>query len=440
MKKYTTLFLFLFFSANVFSQSYVWSTLGSGVSGTVFASAYYNGKLIVAGSFTSAGTVTVNNIAAWDGSSWTALGTGTTNTIRALCVYHGQLYASGSFLNAGGVAAKRIARWNGTQWDSVGHGINGASVYALEVYHDQLYAAGKFGLAGYTIVNNIGVWNDTAWSAVGNGISSVWGTSTVYCLRTFSNEIYAGGLFDLAGNDSISYSIAKWNGNSWSHVGEGFDYTVYCLEPLGGILYAGGDFYWTTGYHLVNNFAQWDGTQWMAAGGGADNIVRSLTHYGTDIYLGGDFVTAGSTSAIRISRWDGTTFYPLGGGVDNTVNAISADEGIVFAAGALANAGGSPASHIAKWSIAGVGISEISAPGEITIFPNPSDGIFNIQLKNTSGENIIEVYNVNGEKINSFALKKETAQINLSGEAEGIYFYRILADGNLISEGKFIVE
>ena len=42
-----------------------------------------NGDLIAAGSFTTAGGVTVNRIARWDGSTWSALGTGMNNSVYA---------------------------------------------------------------------------------------------------------------------------------------------------------------------------------------------------------------------------------------------------------------------------------------------------------------------------------------------------------------------
>jgi len=47
-----------------------------GVDGSVQALTVFDGKLIAGGGFTIAGGVTVNFIAAWDGSSWSALGSG----------------------------------------------------------------------------------------------------------------------------------------------------------------------------------------------------------------------------------------------------------------------------------------------------------------------------------------------------------------------------
>ena len=57
------------------------------------------------------------------------------------------LYAGGDFTSAGGVSANRIARWNGTSWSALGGGLSGL-VGALAVHDDgagaALYAGGAF--------------------------------------------------------------------------------------------------------------------------------------------------------------------------------------------------------------------------------------------------------------------------------------------------------
>ena len=72
--------------------------------------------LVVGGSFTIAGTTTVNRIAVWNGVSWKSLGEGMNSHVYALAVYNGQLIAGGSFSTAGALACNRIARWDGYTW------------------------------------------------------------------------------------------------------------------------------------------------------------------------------------------------------------------------------------------------------------------------------------------------------------------------------------
>ena len=144
-----------------------WAPLGSGVNGWVSALAVYDDgsgpALYAGGFFTTAGGVPANRIAKWDGSSWSALGSGMadnfpfTPEVRALAVYDDgsgpTLYAGGVFTTAGGVSANRIARWDGSSWTALGSGMSGPNsdvVSALATYDDgigaALYAGGRFHL------------------------------------------------------------------------------------------------------------------------------------------------------------------------------------------------------------------------------------------------------------------------------------------------------
>ena len=68
-------------------------------------------------------------------------------TCAALTVYNGELIAGGRFTTAGGVTCNYIARWNGATWQPLGAGMNG-DVYALTVYNGELIAGGYFTTAG----------------------------------------------------------------------------------------------------------------------------------------------------------------------------------------------------------------------------------------------------------------------------------------------------
>ena len=86
-------------------------------------------NLYAGGDFTTAGGVTANYIAKWDGSAWSALGSGMSATMRcvyALAVSGTDLYAGGDFTTAGGVPANHIAKWDGSAWSALGSGMRGA--------------------------------------------------------------------------------------------------------------------------------------------------------------------------------------------------------------------------------------------------------------------------------------------------------------------------
>jgi len=106
-----------------------WSPIGSGIVGKVYALAELpNGDIVAGGSFTKAGGVSVSHIARWDGVTWSAMGSGmyipSGPSVNALAVLaSGDLIAGGKFVSAGGVSVNHIARWDGSTWNGIGGGM-----------------------------------------------------------------------------------------------------------------------------------------------------------------------------------------------------------------------------------------------------------------------------------------------------------------------------
>ena len=115
-----------------------------------------SGDIVVGGQFATAGGVTANRIARWDGASWSPLGSGMNGDVFTLEVLpNGDLVAGGDFTTAGGVTVNRIARWDGTSWAPFGSGMNG-SVFGLVVLpNGDLVACGSFTTAGGVTENRI---------------------------------------------------------------------------------------------------------------------------------------------------------------------------------------------------------------------------------------------------------------------------------------------
>jgi hypothetical protein len=188
-----------------------------------------NGAALYAGGyFPTAGGITVNGIAKWNGASWSSLGTGMAAPLGffphvcAFAVFDDgsgpALYAAGYFTSAGGVFANRIAKWNGTSWSPLGMGI-GAELYALSVFDDgsgpALYAGGYFGTT--PLVSSIAKWDGASWSSVGIGIQAPFQIPSVYALTVFDDGsgpvLHAGGYFSVAGGQ-VSANWARW-GQPW---------------------------------------------------------------------------------------------------------------------------------------------------------------------------------------------------------------------------------
>ena len=259
--------------------------------------------------FTTAGGVTVNGIAKWDGRAWSALGSGMGRSdgygpeVFALAVSETNLYAGGWFTIAGGTSAINIAKWNGSAWSALGSGINvSGGVHALAVVRTNLYAGGYFTAAGGVSANDIAKWDGSAWSALGSGLSGVvapW----VYALAVSGTDLYAGGRFTNAGGVSVNY-IAKWDGSAWSALGSGLGASgpnvqpsVSALAVSGTNLYAGGLFT-SAGGVPANDIAKRDGSAWSALGSGVSCCPSALAATGWGICSWGEALpTRGPTRA-----------------------------------------------------------------------------------------------------------------------------------------------
>jgi hypothetical protein len=303
-----------------------WSALGSGMDRDVLALAVSGTNLYAGGQFNTAGGVTAHGIAKWDGSAWSELGSGLGSGmsggipwVNALAVSGTNLYAGGPFTTAGGVTAEYIAKWNGSAWSALGLGMDGP-VYALAVSGTNLYAGGWFITAGPVPANYVAKWNGSAWSALGSGMDG-----SVLALAVSGTNLYAGGQFYTAGGVTVN-AIAKWDGSTWSGLGSGMSggaYPwVYALAVSGTSLYAGGIFS-TAGGVTANCIAKWDGSAWSALASGVGGTyyeVDALAVSGTNLYAGGFFDTAGGVTVNCIAKWDGSAWSALGSGMDDFWN------------------------------------------------------------------------------------------------------------------------
>lgn len=86
--------------------------------------------------------------------------------------------------------------------------------------------------------------------------------------------------------------------------------------------------------------------------------------------------------------------------------------------------------------------SIFNSNANITIYPNPSNGLYTIEMKNEYGITLnIVVYNVLGKQIMSEKIptNNEKLIIDLSNQLNGIYFYKVyLEDGSEIGSGKML--
>ena len=76
-------------------------------------------------------------------------------------------------------------------------------------------------------------------------------------------------------------------------------------------------------------------------------------------------------------------------------------------------------------------INEIENNEDVNIYPNPTTGIFTIS---TEGGKIkeVKVFNLLGEEIYSTTIDNQQTTINLSSQAQGIYFVQVEIDKGIM--------
>jgi hypothetical protein len=86
------------------------------------------------------------------------------------------------------------------------------------------------------------------------------------------------------------------------------------------------------------------------------------------------------------------------------------------------------------------GINKLaSINGQINLYPNPNNGIFNVQIDAYENSNL-EIYNVIGQKVYEHLMQNNLEQINLSSLTEGVYLVRVLKNSNTIYQTRIIKQ
>jgi len=330
------------------------SSLGTGCNGIVnVIKLDASGNAYLGGAFTTAGSVSANRIAFWNGSTFTALGSGCDAAVKAIRINGGDVYVAGDFTTCGGISTNYIATWNGS-WapfsvstgsaptPTYGKSSNGAdgAIFALANDSEYLYVGGQFNFLLGTPCNCIARVNLTTLecSPLGpttpgiNGTIGLNSIVTAISVDAANNKVYIGGDFTEA-YDSVSMNrIACWDGVELSSLGTGCDNIVHAIaiDSANGRVYIGGSFTTANGVS-ASRIAYWNVTTstFVPLGVGCSSSVYSLAldSANSKLYVGGSFDTAGGITVNRICYWDTltSTFTVMATGGSGSVYCIAID-------------------------------------------------------------------------------------------------------------------
>lgn len=386
-----------------------WTDIGGVVNSTVYIVAHNGTTLFAGGFFTSIDGVSTNQIAAWDGSDWSSLDGGITTAsgdrILGMTTLNDDLYVVGNFTSIGGVAATNIAKWDGTDWSPLGAGLPSIEFSVGTTPDGKILAKG----GGYTPgqYSTVGLWDGTAWSQTGITVSAVSGFaydgnityiagafgiygsdngdesyflsgitktigSTAYpmtedlsnpadAVAVSGSDIYVAGKFKrMDGQDEPFNSIAKWDGNAWSRLGNGITNPGGSSGVISAMVVEGSKVY-VTGY-IPSGLQIWDGTSWSGAGQGLQGLApyqpRALVVKGGQVYVGGSMPSFFSSFDVvtcnNIAMWDGVKWNTLAGGLNGRVNALAFDGDDLYAGGEFTKSGNTDMAYFARWDGGGV--------------------------------------------------------------------------------------
>jgi trimeric autotransporter adhesin len=216
---------------------------------------------VVAGRFVVPGTVEVSCLARLDQGQWAVIGTALGSPYSDLQVNavarisNGDLVVTGDFRSAGGVTVNRVARWDGSQWNAYGSGLEPNSCpscycmgEALVIRPDSsLVVAGTFDRAGGVPAGGLARWTGVAWESLAPTSSS----EALAVVNAANGDLLVGARWgSVAG-------VFRVNGTSWTRVGDPLDWIVTGILPLpSGTNVVSGNFS-RAGARVANKLAIW---------------------------------------------------------------------------------------------------------------------------------------------------------------------------------------
>lgn len=88
----------------------------------------------------------------------------------------------------------------------------------------------------------------------------------------------------------------------------------------------------------------------------------------------------------------------------------------------------------------GIGDEMLNDLNKYSIYPNPNNGVFTVEITQLSGSKFIEVVNVLGQLVYSQAAVNKSTSINISNQVSGVYFVKMVSDGQLMATQKIIKQ
>lgn len=298
------------------------------------------------------------------------------------------------------------------------------SIYSLAITGTYLYM-GTMGKGVFrTPLTGI---STTSWTEFNTGLPTFWDIrSMAICGTSILAGTYGKGVW------RSPLDSAQWD--STSGMASDGDY-IQSLSVKGSTVFAGNISGTPVLYRSTDN-----GATWNACTISTNKPVYSIFNDGTTVYTGTE------REGVFSSNDDGVTWNEFNTGFKKDSSAHNDSAGTwycnhinvrSFALIGSTLYGGTDCG-VWKRTIQTTGIREVYESAAVSIYPNPSNGLFSV----TSELNDLDfdVINTLGQKVYTAKINSGKTVIDLKNQPKGVYLYYLQNEKGLIKTGKIIVE
>lgn len=144
--------------------------------------------------------------------------------------------------------------------------------------------------------------------------------------------------------------------------------------------------------------------------------TATITASGASTY---SWMPAGSGSAIAVSPTVNSTYTVIGTGANSCTNSATLTQSV---------------------QVCATGLAQLINSVDLNLYPNPTFGVFTLQLSNFSSTSNVEVYNMVGKLIMYDQINSYITKFSLENMPKGIYFVRLKEGDVVVKTMKIIKE
>lgn len=263
-----------------------------------------------------------------------------------------------------------------------------------------------------------------------DGLNNVYTTGCFYGTSDFDPNAATYNLTSLASTADIFILKLDLSGNFvWAKSigGASNDYGISIAVDMSNSVYTTGYFSGTVDFDPEAGIVNLNSTSSID-----DAFILKIDESGNYIWaknIGGTSYNRGYSIALNtvgnvytLGKFYGTTDFDFDTGIYSLTAASGGD---VF---------------IQKLSQTPTGINETTNPNNISIYPNPNNGTFNVSFPSQINNASIEVYNSIGALVYKQEIINQENSIELSNQANGLYFVKVVRENKIVGTRKIIKQ